>query len=373
MLVLDAARESRTFVGIDAEPVPSLLRGFSAPVVLDDGLADDELLVLLAHDADPFNRWEAGQRLALARLLEGIARADDAAAPAPLDDAFVDAMRGVLRDPRLDAAFKELVLTLPAEGYVAEQLETVDPQRIHAVHQAMQRQLAAALRDDWAWALDAHAVAGGYSPDPVSAGRRALAGRALAMLCLDAVERGDAVWPGRAWQRFKDAANMTERSAALEALLHAGAALADAALERFHALFAGEPLVVDKWFSMQARAPETPDGRVFERVRALLGHADFSIANPNRARSLLMSFCMFNPAGFHRARRRGLRLLGRAHVIEIDAVNPQLAARLARVMDRWSVLAEPYRDAARAALVRVAALPKLSSDVREVVERALAA
>ena len=369
VLVLDAGQASFTFAGIDAEPVPSLLRGFSAPVMLDDGLADDDLLVLLRHDGDPFNRWEAGQRLGLNRLLAAVARpADDGPAP-PLDAAYVDAMRAVLRHPQLDAAFKELVLELPAEGYVAEQLQTVDPQRIHAARSALQLQLARALRDDWVWAVESHAVAGGYSPDPVSAGRRALTGLALTMLCLDAVDRGDPVWPGRTWQRFKDAANMTDRAAALDALLTSGSELAEPALQRFHALFAGEPLVIDKWFSMQARASES-GGRVFDRVRRLLGHADFSIANPNRARSLLTSLCMFNPGAFHRPDGAGYAFWA-DRVIEVDAVNPQLAARLARSMDRWSVLAEPYRSAAQAALRRVVAAPKLSADVREVVERAL--
>ena len=162
-----------------------------------------------------------------------------------------------------------------------------------------------------------------------------------------------------------------DRLAALDALLAAGSELAEPALERFHALFAAEPLVIDKWFSIQARAPEA-GGRVFERVQRLLRHPDFSIANPNRARSLLMSFCMFNPAAFHRPDGAGYAFWAE-RVIEVDAANPQLAARLARTMDRWSMLAAPYRAAARTALARVAAAPRLSGDVREIVERSLAA
>jgi aminopeptidase N len=190
------------------------------------------------------------------------------------------------------------------------------------------------------------------------------------MLVLDAQATGDTVWPGKAYQRFKDAGNMTERLGALSALVSAHAELAEPALERFHALFKDDALVVDKWFALQARAPEA-GGRVFARIRALMQHRDFSIKNPNRARSLLSSLFMLNPAAFHRADAAGY-VFWAEQVLAIDAFNPQLAGRLARAMDRWSVLAEPYRTAAREAVARVAAKADLSPDVREIVERALA-
>jgi aminopeptidase N len=369
VLVLDDKHAYYTFVNVDEEPVPSLLRGFSAPVNLTDGLGDAELLTLLAHDTDPFNRWEAGQRLALHRLIAAVKT--DTTPDA--DAAFIDAMRGVLRHPELDAAFKELVLTLPSETFVAEQLEVVDPQRIHAARQSLQLQLAQALRDDWLWAWEAHQISGGYSPDPVSAGKRALANLALFMLCLDAQAQGDTVWPGKAYQRFKDAGNMTDRLGALAALLDADCELAQPALQRFHALFQGEDLVIDKWFALQARAPEPVGagaGRSLQRVKALMQHPDFSIKNPNRARSLIFTFTMFNPAGFHRPDAAGY-VFWADRVLELDAINPQVASRLARTMDRWKKLAEPYRSAAREAIARVAAKPDLSNDVREIVTRAL--
>ncbi|OYT99856.1 MAG: aminopeptidase N [Burkholderiales bacterium PBB1] len=366
VLVLDATHSRYTFTGIASAPVPSLLRGFSAPVILADDLSDADLLVLLQHDSDPFSRWEAGQRLALNRLLAGT---HDAGA-LTLDDAFIAAMRQILRHPTLDAAFKDLLLTPPSEAYVAEKLAVVDPQRIHAARESMRMQLAAALRDDWAWAYEQHQLAGAYTPDPVPAGKRSLANLALSMLCLDAVARGDAVWPGRAYQRFKDAAHMTDRLGALAALVNAHAELAEPALERFHAMFRGEALVIDKWFALQATAPEV-DGRVFARAQQLLQHPDFSIRNPNRARSLITSLCMMNPAAFHRADAAGYAFWA-DRVLELDGANPQLAARIARIMDRWSRLAEPYRSAAHQAISRVAAKPDLSSDVREIVTRALA-
>ena len=368
VLVLDEARAFFTFVGIEQPPVLSLLRGFSAPVCLVDGLSDADLLVLLRHDSDPFNRWEAGQRLAMHRLLATIR---EVCGEEELDAEFVAAMRELLRAPSLDPAFKALVLTLPGESYIGEQLDSVDPQGIHAARNALKLALARQLRADWAWAFEAHQVSGGYSPDPTSSGRRALANLALSMLCLDAAASGDAVWPGRAYQRFKDATNMTDRQGALAALIGAGSELAAPALERFHALFAAEPLVIDKWFTMQAVAPER-DGRVFARVKALLRHPDFALANPNRARSLISAFCNSNPAAFHRADGAGYSFWA-DRVLELDAVNPQLASRVARALDRWTKLAEPYRSAAREQIARVAAAPQLSSDSHEIVSRSLAA
>ncbi len=375
-LVLTEPSQRFTFVEIDAAPVPSLLRGFSAPVILEDEASDAQLLTLLAHDTDPFNRWEAGQRLLLRAAIAAIADSalqisasgqfDAQILPATL----VQALREVLRHPQLDAAFKELVLTLPAESYIHEQLTEVDPQRVHAVREAMRLQLALALRADWQWAWEQHQTPGAYRPDPVSAGRRALSNLALHMLCLAAQQQDEQVWPGKAYQRVKTATNMTERFGALSALVASGHELAAPALERFHALFKDEPLVIDKWFALQAGAPDR-GGQVLPIVRQLLRHPDFHLTNPNRARSLIFSYCMNNPGAFHRADAAGYQFWSE-RVLELDAINPQVAARLARALDRWKKLAEPWRSAAREALARVAAKAELSADVREVVGRALA-
>ena len=375
-VVLTEPTQTLTFVHVDAEPVPSLLRNFSAPVVLDIDYTDAQLLTLLAHDADAFNRWEAGQRLALLIAINTIAdSAYQASANGTFDHKFLDAdfieaMRTVLRNPALDAAFKELVLTLPSETYIAEQLDVVDPQRIHAVREAMREQLALALQADWEWAWEQNQDTGGYRPDPVSSGRRALSGLALQMLCIAARRTGDVVWPGKAYQRFKVAANMTDRFNALTALVASGSELAAPALARFHTLFKDEPLVIDKWFALQAGAPDR-GGNVLPAVRQLMQHPDFSLKNPNRARSVIFSYCSANPGAFHRADAAGY-VFWSDRVIELDAINPQVAARLARALDRWKKLAEPWRSGAREAIARVAARPDLSNDVREVVTRALA-
>jgi len=370
LLVLTQATESITFENVTEEPVPSILRGFSAPVIVNFDYTDLQLLTLLAHDPDPFNRWEAGQRLALRSAINSIANDQGGTDATGLNAAYISAMRSVLRHPTLDAAFKELVLTLPSEGYMAEQLDVVDPQRIHAVREAMRAQLATELSDDWQWAFEAHRHNGGYRPDSLSSGRRALAGLALTMLCLAARTSGDAIWPGKAFQRFKDADNMTDRFNALSALVHSGHTLASPALARFHSLFKNEELVLDKWFALQAGCTDRA-GQVLPAVRALMKHPDFNLKNPNRARSVIFSYCSANPGAFHRADAAGY-VFWSEQVQELDTINPQVAARLARALDRWKKLAEPYRHAAQEALSRVAAKADLSNDVREVIGRALA-
>ena len=369
-LVLSEASQSFVFENIDSEPTPSLLRNFSAPVNLDCDLTDTQWLSILAHDTDAFNRWEAGQRLAVQAALRFIRSEKNPQADAVLDNGYLNAMRTVLSNPALDAAFKELVLTLPSETYISEQLESVDPQYVHAVREAMRHELATALDADWQICYAQNRVLGAYSPDAISSGQRALSNMALHMLCLASHQQDSAVWPGKALQAFKDASNMTDRFGALSALVSSGHAFAEPALVQFHALFKNEALVIDKWFALQAAAPDR-SGNILPVVRQLMQHADFNLRNPNRARSLIFSYCSANPGGFHRSDAAGY-VFWSERVIELDAFNPQVAARLARALDRWKKLAEPYRQAAKAAIERVAAKADLSNDVREVVTRALA-
>ena len=372
-LVLTQSSQTVSFINIDAPPVPSLLRGFSAPVILEYAYTEAELLTLLAHDTDPFSRWEAGQRLGLKIAINLIANKSintPAIAENSTLNSYSQAMRKVLRDPALDAAFKELVLTLPSESYIAEQLDVVDPQRIHTVRQNLRAHIATALNDDWQWAFEAHQNKGSYTPDALSSGRRALAGMALGNLCLAAQTSGDTAWPTKAQQHFKDASNMTDRFNALNALVITGHALAKPTLAQFHTLFKDEPLVLDKWFALQAGAPDV-GGNILPVVRQLMTHPDFNLRNPNRARSVIFSYCSANPGAFHRADAAGY-VFWSERVMELDSLNPQVAARLARALDRWKKLAEPYRSAAREAIARVAAKTDLSNDTREVITRALA-
>jgi aminopeptidase N len=190
------------------------------------------------------------------------------------------------------------------------------------------------------------------------------------MLCIAAQQTGDGVWPGKAFQRFKVAGNMTDRFNALTALVASGSDLAARGRARVQELCKEEPLGVVQWIALQAGAPDR-GGNVLPAVRQLMQHPDFSLKNPNRARSVIFSYCSANPGAFHRADAAGY-VFWSDRVIELDAINPQVAARLARALDRWKKLAEPWRTAAREAIARVSAKPDLSNDVREVVTRALA-
>ena len=369
-LVLSESTQTFVFENIESVPTPSLLRNFTAPVNLDCALTEEQWLTLLAHDTDSFNRWEAGQRLAVQAALRFIRGNHNPQTEPVLGADYLEAMKAVLNHPDLDSAFKELVLTLPSETYISEQLESVDPQQVHAVREAMKLQLAQSLQTEWQTCYAQNKVTGAYSPDAKSSGKRALSGMALSMLCLAAVHDGTSIWPGKALQAFKDAHNMTDRFNALVALVGSGHELAAQALAQFHALFKNEALVIDKWFGLQASTPDR-GGNILPVVRQLMQHPDFNLRNPNRARSLIFSYCSANPGGFHRTDAAGY-VYWSERVIELDAINPQVAASLARALDRWKKLAEPYRQAAKTAIERVAAKSDLSKDVREVVTRALA-
>ena len=369
VLVLTQAEQRFTFRQVESAPVPSLLRQFSAPVWLTcNDNNPQELLHVLAHDSDSFNRWEAAQTLIMSQALAALQA--DAIPAQVLSDATMAALRSVLQNPALDAAFKALVLTLPSEQEMAEkQPAPINPQRIKQLHAAMSRQIAHALHAEWEAAWHAHHDTGAYRPDPVSTGKRALANMALKNLCCVAQAAGDAVWPGKAYQRSKTATNMTDRIGAIKALLESQSPLAQQALERFYAQFKGDALVIDKWFALQACRNDV-DGEVLQHVKQLTRHPDFVLNNPNRVRSLISVFCHRNPGAFHRPDAAGY-VFWSEQVLALDAINAQIAARLARAMDHWKRLAEPYRSAANEAIRRVAAKPDLSKDVREVVSRAL--
>jgi aminopeptidase N len=357
----DAARTFR-FSGVKEAPTPSILRDFSAPVVLEYDYTDTELLHLFSHDSDPVNRWEAGQRLAMARLLKltaAVAAGDTLA----LDATFIDALRKILVDDGLDAAFREQALLLPSESMIADQMDVVDPQAIHQARQFVRRTIGAALRAELRAQYDANQTPGPYSPDALSAGRRGLKNLALAYLASTSSEESIAL----AQAQFDKAGNMTDRVAALAALVHAGAGAAQAALHAFYADFDKEALVIDKWFALQASAPATD----LAAVRALMRHAAFTIKNPNRARSLVFTFCLNNASQFHAPDGSGYAFWAE-QVIALDALNPQVASRLARSMDRWRRYAPALQVHMKKALRKVAGLKTLSNDVREVVSKALA-
>jgi len=353
------------FRNVDERPTPSILRDFSAPVVLEYDYTDDELLHLFSHDSDPVNRWEAGQRLAMERLLKltaQVAAAGGSDANLKLDPTFINAQRAVLSDAALDPAFRELALILPSEIIVAEQMDVVDPQAIHTARQFMRRTIGAALKAELLEQYHANDTPGAYSPDALSAGKRALRNLCLSYLMV----APDMAELKLAQQQFEKASNMTDRSAALVAMIHSGAE-AGPYLKNFYEDFEGEALVVDKWFAMQAAAPTTN----VAAVRKLMEHPAFTLKNPNRARSLIFNFTSNNPSQFH-AEDGSAYDFWAEHVIKLDAINPQVAARLARGMDRWRRYAPALQAKMKQALEKVAARAKLSNDVLEVVSKALA-
>ncbi|HEY1999651.1 aminopeptidase N [Paraburkholderia sp.] len=370
VLEFTQTEQTFTFVDVAAKPLPSLLRNFSAPVIVEYDYSADELAFLLAHDSDPFNRWEAGQRLATRELLALALRAATGT-PLQLDDSVVAAFARVLTDETLSPAFRELALILPSEAYLAEQMAESNPAAVHAARQFVRKRLASALKSEWLKLYEQNRTPGAYEATPKAIGHRALKNLALSYLAeLD--DPSEAV--RLASTQYAEANNMTDRSAALSALLSAaaagtGEAQAQTALDDFYNRFEQEPLVIDKWFAMQAVQRGSAQRPVIEIVRKLMSHPAFTLKNPNRARSLIFSFCAANPAQFHAEDGSGYAFWAE-QVIALDALNPQVAARLARALELWRRFTPTLRDGMRAALEKVAAQVK-SRDVREIVEKAL--
>jgi aminopeptidase N len=362
VLELTEAEQTFRFTDVPEQPVPSLLRDFSAPVVLEYDYSDMDLLHLFNNDSDPVNRWEAGQRLAMTRLLK--LTADVAAGSRmQLDDTFIVAMRKVLTDESLDPAFREQALLLPTEGMIAEQTDVVHPLAIHMARQFVRATIGARLRNELMAAYEANQTPGEYSPDAESIGKRAL--KNLALNYLVAASNDDAIALAR--KQFDEADNMTDMAAALAALIYVHPEAAEDKMKRFFDEFQGEALVIDKWFAMQASAPWTDvDG-----VRELMKHPAFNIKNPNRARSVVSTFCAGNAVQFHVPDGSGYKFWAE-QVIALDAINPQVASRLARAMDRWRRYPPVLQAQMKQALQQVNGQKKLSNDVREVISKALA-
>ena len=331
------------------KPVPSLLREFSAPVILNYPYSEADLLHLLARDDDAFNRWEAAQRLAATIIL------DKGGQPSP---AFVEGVRSVLRDP--DHAFAAEVLALPVESFLAEQMEVVDPDRLHASRNALRRALASSLKTEFQALYKQLESKSAYSPDPVSMGRRALRNLSLGYL-------GEVGESKLAYEQFKRADNMTDSMAALVTLANLDCPEREPALAAFYEKWKDEPLVVDKWLSVQAssRLPTT-----LERVKQLLKHPAFDLKVPNRVYAVIRTFAS-NHVRFHAADGQGYAFLA-DQVIALNPMNPQVAARMARAFDRWRKFDAGRQAHAKAALERIGDTDKLSKDVAEIVGKALA-
>jgi aminopeptidase N len=354
VVVLDQAEQAFVFGDVGEAPVPSLLRGFSAPVILECDYAPAALALLLTHDTDGFNRWEAAQQLAwraYAELHEGNGREALAV--------WGGTLAGLFGQDALDAALLANLLTPPGEVELAERETNVDPSRIHALRQTLQRELAARI--------GAPALAERYrelaaqASDTLDAGsqaRRRLMRRVLELLALLDAPTAQAL----AATQFDRAVTMTDRLAALSVLVRSGAPQAAGALARFRERHAGNALALDKWFAVQAQLPGEP---ALARVRALETDPKFTLKNPNRVQALLGTFARGNPSGFHRADGEGYRLLA-TRLAELDALNPQVAARLATAFNGWQRLEPVRRERAHAAVAGLAE-KGLSRNLAEIV------
>jgi aminopeptidase N len=362
---LKDSERSIVFRDVPDRPALSFLRGFSAPVRVDDDLTEDDLVVLSRRDSDNFNRWQALQSLAMRVLLRGVKAIR--AGRAPEGSAGLIAAFGALiedaRADRIDPSFAALAMTLPSEADVAREIaENVDPEAIYLARKALRGALGR-KHDEPLFELHRQlADSELFTPDAAAAGRRTLRNGALALFSDGNVIDGLAL----AHRQLRDADNMTERLGALAVIAMNRDSAREHALDAFGRRYATEPLILDKWFALQAQIPER---ETLDAVRALMNHRGFSMSNPNRVRALIGGFSA-NHTQFNRADGRGFALLEEV-VIALDPSNPQIASRLLTAMRSWRSLEETRRGHAEAMLRRIAAQPTLSPDVRDIVTRSL--
>jgi len=353
-LLVNKTEQSFTFIHVAEQPLPSLLREFSAPVELDYPYSLDDDAFLMRHDADPFNRWAAAQRLSMQTLLSMLA------ADAPADVLF-EAFAHVLHDDRLDAALKAEALTLPSEADIAEACTPFDPAAIHAARQQLRFRIAVHLRSDFEAGYARLSIATGS--DDAAMQQRKLKNVCLAYLAT--LNDHDAI--SLAYRQFETATNMTDQYAALAALADCDCPESEQALAAFEQQWRRETNVMDKWFAVQAGS-SLPGA--LERVRALMAHEAFDIRNPNKVRAVIGTFAMRNPVAFHAEDGSGYAFIA-DQVLALDAINPQIASRMVRALMNWKRL-EPGRSALnRAALQRIADHEGLSGDVFEIVSKSL--
>jgi len=366
VLSLRRPEESFTFDDIapdhDARPVPSLARDFSAPVVVRYEYSETELSLLAARDTNPFNRWEAGQRLALRIILRGIDAVQSGRAY-ELAETFVAAIAHVLEDAGRDPAFAAEMLSLPPESYIAEQMKVVDPDAIHAVRDEIRRRLALALRDELLRIYRGYAVPGPYSPQAIPAGKRALRNAALGYL----MELDEPGVRALCMKQLETSDNMTDSLAALTRLANCDCGERAPVLDAFYRRWKHEPLVVDKWLAVQS-ASRLPTA--LADTKRLMEHPAFNIRNPNKVYALIGAF-RGNQVRFHAADGSGYAFVA-DQVIALDAINPQVAARMARGLDRWRKFDAGRQTHARAALERIRDAKGVSKGVLEIASRALA-
>jgi len=366
VLVLSEPVHSFRFHGVPVGTVPSLLRNFSAPVQVDYPYDESQLSLLALHDTDPCNRWDALQRLVSLRLA-AMTDALESEGRAELDEATIGLMREILLDESLAPSFRELALRLPAESLLADARAVVVPEAIHQARVIAQQALARRLHPQWLATYLALGDTTPYRPDPDASGRRALKNLALELL----VAGGGTQAMALAHQQLVGADNLTDRFAALATLVNSASPSKADWLLKFARDGQAEPLLMNKWFRVQATAMRHPgEPPVLDRVRALLRHGAYSDRDPQAVEALVLGYCAENPAEFHRVDGSGYAFWVE-QVRRLDPINPIMAARVARCLERWRRFVPDRREPMRLALQEVARGPSLSPDVREVIDRAL--
>lgn len=362
LIVVDGDSATIEFKGVANKPVPSLFREFSAPVKIASNATQADRLFLARHDSDPFNRWQALQDVAMALLVEGVKGKNPAAADVK---ALAEALEDTVTSKTLDPAFKALALSLPSETIIARTIGSdIDPDRIHEARRALVSELVSHL----APVLEAaHAESGkhsSYAPDATQAGERALRNTALHLLVTGGAAKGAQL----ATEQYRSATNMTDRFAALGAAVAGWTSDAEALLGDFRVLHAGDPLVFDKWLSLNASAAEAG---VIARLQAILADPAFPKSNPNRLRALVGTFAMGNPTQFARADGAGFRFVTN-FVADVDTRNPQVAARVLTAFRVWRSYESVRRNAAESALKSLRDSGGLSRNTADILERTLA-
>ena len=358
--VLTLTETSQSFrFDVAERPTASLLREFSAPVILKRDLTDEARAFLMAHDSDPFSKWEAGRAFALDVAL---ALTNGAQTVSP---AWLDALATVTRDDGLDPAFKAMMLAIPGQEEIAAEIARsgakVNPDAIFSANSTMAKTVAKTQVAELRSLYETMRSDAPYTPDAESAGRRALRNQALSLIAeLD---------PGAAQRQFETADNMTDSLAALRALVHSGAKAAAEALEAFRSRWSADPLVMDKWYLVQATSPA--EGAL-ARIRALAADPDYNWKNPNKFRSLIGAFAAANPVRFHDASGEGYRFFA-DQLIAMDDVNPQTAARVAGAFETWRRYDDARQSMMKAEMERISAKPSLSKDMGEIIGRILQA
>jgi aminopeptidase N len=360
LLIVEDTRQEYTFTNIPEAPVPSLFRDFSAPVKILYAYTKQQLATLIKHDNDAYVRWDAAQRMSANAILEQCQRrADDQ--QMQLDDHLVEAFRGILSDQQADPALLAEAVTLPDEDYLADQMKVVDVDGIHAARHFIRKGLAASLESLFSDHYAALNDGAAYQKSAAAMARRSLKNICLSYLLETAT--GDAL----ATSQLEASDNMTDTLAAMRGLIFIDSPRAEKALSEFENKWIDDTLVMDKWFIMQAIKPG-PD--TVNKVRDLMQHPAFSIRNPNKVRALIGVFSMLNPTGFHAADGSGYRFHA-DRVIDLDPINPQMAARMAAAFNRWKRYDEGRKVLMKVELQRILSTGTLSGDVTEIVTNAL--